>query len=88
MTLGDRATDSSTATKMRSTTGWALTGAKLRRVAHVSIRRRCDSLCITGAGEKPINFNHLAEGEAGRLITLIHDLKARQAPTEPQDQTQ
>lgn len=76
-----------TATEIRSQTGWPLSGRKVQPLAHVNIERRGDGLNFTGAGEKPISFSHLPEGEAERLIALIQDLKARQAPTEPQDQT-
>jgi hypothetical protein len=76
-----------TATEVRAQTAWPLSGRKVQPVAHVSIERRGDSLNFTGAGEKPISFSHLPKGEIDHLITLMHDLKARQAPTEPKDQT-
>jgi hypothetical protein len=74
-----------TATEVRLQTGWPLTSTKVQPLAYVSVERRGDSLRFTGIGEKPICFDHLSQGEADRLIEMIHSLKAAQSADIPKD---
>lgn len=76
-----------TPTEIRSQTGWPLSGRRVQPLAYVNIQRRGNGLRFTGAGEKPVSFHHLPQGEADRLIELIQGLKAAQAPDIPKDGT-
>jgi hypothetical protein len=67
-----------TATKIRSHTGWPLTATRVQPLRYASIRLRGNSLRFTGIGEKPVDFEHLANGEADRVVALIAELKAAQ----------
>jgi hypothetical protein len=65
-----------TATEIRSHTGWPLSATKVQPLRHASVLQRGNRLRFTGVGEKPVDFEHLAHGEADRLVALIADLKA------------
>lgn len=67
-----------TATEIRLHTGWPLTATRVQPLRYASVQQRGDGLRFTGIGEKPVDFVHLRNGEANRLVALIAELKAAQ----------
>ena len=64
-----------TATEIRATTGWPLSGVRSQPLAYASIKREGNYLSFSGIGERPVKFGPLRPGDSDHILRIVSALK-------------